>query len=1218
MNALANIVVWRSVPGKKTQGASNLVLGIKLMGLENPRQHSSFGFFLILALTLPTSSVLSQNSTTSRFEQVLRREQPGHMFQKTGVVRFKSVSGIETNATLPQPVDFDEFLRTLEESWAVMRISGQSQLKMHELTRLEIVRRSTATNAPMIYLREGRIRATDRGGSFVVPIKAPGGNGTPKGTEFEVSVDAQTGMTMFNMFDGEVEITNEVSRLFVKSGEQGIAEPGKPIRKEPLQGKNIVQWWIYYPAVLDVNELPFTPAARTNLAASLTAYHSGSLVQALERFPGYPQRQAGGTDTERAYLASLLLSVGAVDKAQRHLALADSNAPPIRAIQIMINAVTQDFSSNKDSKAHGPKRFDPSESSTASESLALSYRYQAEHNLKAALDAARDSVRRSPNFGFGWARVAELEFSFGHISAAARDVKYALELTASNAPARTVNGFLLAAENHVKEAINQFDEAILLDPALGDAWLGRALCKIRLATSLFGFGLRIPHSAHKDLEAAAALEPNRSLLRSYAGKAFTEAGDTFLAEKELNFARELDRNDPTPYLYAALFKQQENRINEAIADLEASQQLNDNRGLFRSRSLLDEDRAVRSANLALIYRDAGMTEVAIREAARAVTYDYANYSTHLFLSDSYNQLRDPTRFNLRYQTVWLNELLLANLLSPVGAGRLSQHVSQQEYSRLFEGNNFGIANSTLARTDGRLQQLASQFGTFGRTSYALDLDYEHNDGVRPNNDLESIEWYSTIKQQFTPQDTALLLFKYQDYSSGDNFQHYDPADASRHFRFDEYQHPIALGGWHHEWGPGIHTLFLGGRLENSQHFTAPDVDTIYLVDKQAPAPNYANPDFGVKYRGDLEIYTAELNQVFEWDRLTICAGTRYQGGMFQTHVILTNPVGNPFFTNPFETNRIKSEFERITGYAYLTIEPFDRVWLTGGFAYDDITFPSNFRHPPLSEGEDHRSLFGPKIGLVYEVDPHVTLRGLFAKSLGGVSLDDSYRLEPTQIAGFPQAFRNLIPESVVGSVAAPEYRTYGGALDFKFGASTYAGLQLERLEADVRQTIGYFLFDNLDSYDPSSMPENLYYRETSLMASVNQLFGEHFAAGVNYKFSKAAFTDSFPELPAANRDEEARLHQFSGYVLFNSRSGFFARAESHWYQQQNLGYSQPIPGDHFWQHNLFAGYRLAHRRVELLLGILNLTDQDYHLNPLNVYSELPRERTLMARLNFQF
>ena len=86
--------------------------------------------------------------------------------------------------------------------------------------------------------------------------------------------------------------------------------------------------------------------------------------------------------------------------------------------------------------------------------------------------------------------------------------------------------------------------------------------------------------------------------------AVDDSGDQRLARKELNYALKLDPNDPTPWLYRALLEQQENRINRAVADLEASQERNDNRSLFRSRLLLDEDRAVRSANLAAIYRDA--------------------------------------------------------------------------------------------------------------------------------------------------------------------------------------------------------------------------------------------------------------------------------------------------------------------------------------------------------------------------------------------------------------------------------------------------------------------------------------------------------------------------------------------------------------------------------------------------------------------------------------
>jgi len=80
----------------------------------------------------------------------------------------------------------------------------------------------------------------------------------------------------------------------------------------------------------------------------------------------------------------------------------------------------------------------------------------------------------------------------------------------------------------------------------------------------------------------------------------------------------LDARDPTSWLYSALLKREQNRVNEAVKDLETSVQLNDNRAVYRSRFLLDEDRAVRSSSLANFYQTAGMAELSVREAARAV------------------------------------------------------------------------------------------------------------------------------------------------------------------------------------------------------------------------------------------------------------------------------------------------------------------------------------------------------------------------------------------------------------------------------------------------------------------------------------------------------------------------------------------------------------------------------------------------------------------------
>ena len=235
----------------------------------------------------------------------------------------------------------------------------------------------------------------------------------------------------------------------------------------------------------------------------------------------------------------------------------------------------------------------------------------------------------------------------------------ALRLSPRNAEALALRGFVLSAQNRIDAALNCFEQAIEVDSSLGNAWLGRGLCRIRQGKTEAG---------REDLLVAAALEPQRALLRSYLGKAYGDAGDVERAAKELALARKLDPRDPTAWLYLALLEEQNNQINDAVRDLEKSQELNDNRRVYRSRLLLDQDRAVRSANLANIYRDAGMFDVSVREAGRAVNDDYVNYSGHLFLAGSYNQIRDPNLINLRYETPAESEYLLANLLAPVGAG----------------------------------------------------------------------------------------------------------------------------------------------------------------------------------------------------------------------------------------------------------------------------------------------------------------------------------------------------------------------------------------------------------------------------------------------------------------------------------------------------------------------------------------------------------------------
>lgn len=59
----------------------------------------------------------------------------------------------------------------------------------------------------------------------------------------------------------------------------------------------------------------------------------------------------------------------------------------------------------------------------------------------------------------------------------------------------------------------------------------------------------------------------------------------------------------------------------------------------------------------------------------------------------------------------------------------------------------------------------------------------------------------------------------------------------------------------------------------------------------------------------------------------------------------------------------------------------------------------------------------------------------YIRSLGGVFLDNSFRLEPTKVARF-QAFRSLAPKSAVGLFLGTRFETAGMGFGHKFKPNT--------------------------------------------------------------------------------------------------------------------------------------------------------------------------------------
>src|SRR3954469_10635177 len=802
------------------------------------------GIFLVL-LGFPAFSAESKRS----FHQVVSHQGTVEILRKGAAVWLPAT----TNLTLVS----GDSIRTGPASRAAIRLANESVISMDQLSTIRFPEPASPRKRFLVNLLRGAAYFFHRERPVETDFETPLVSGAIRGTEFNLAV-AENGRTVITLIDGEVELSNPQGQLALHSGDQAVVEPGTaPARSAVLEAVNVIQWNLYYPAVLDPVELRFSDAEKQALALSLAAYRSGDLLTALKAYSAGRQPASG---TEIVYLAQIQLAVGQVTAAEQLLGRVSATDRASRdlaaALRTLIAAVKLT-----------PTTAVLNEQS-ASALIAKSYYDQSIKRLDVALEDARQAVQLSSDFGFAWARLAELEFSFGHTREALAQITEALRLSPRNAQAWTVQGFLFSTQGKYRDARSAFDTATGLDSGLGNAWLGRGLCLIRDGRTSPG---------RDDLLVAAALEPNRAILRSYLGKAFSQTWDDKRARKELDLAKGLDPKDPTAWLYSALLNQQRNRINEAIDDLEHSVELNNNRQLYRSKMLLDEDRAVRGANLASVYLDAGMEDRSFQEAVKSANADYANFSSHLFLANSYNALRDPKQVNLRYETPWLSEFLLANLLAPVQAGTLSPSVSQQEYGRLFERNRFGFAGVTEYQSSGDWMQGAVQYGIYDNFAYSADVFYRSENGQRPNNDLDQLTVSLQLKDQVTPEDSVYLQAVYYRARGGDLRQYYDQNDANIGLRTKETQEPLLIAGWHHEWSRESHTLFLAGRFQDTLKVNNP---TQPIISQQLGTNGFDQFVLPLDYRSEVDIYTAELQQIWQRDPYKVIAGARFQYGDF--------------------------------------------------------------------------------------------------------------------------------------------------------------------------------------------------------------------------------------------------------------------------------------------------------------------------------------------------
>ena len=315
-------------------------------------------------------------------------------------------------------------------------------------------------------------------------------------------------------------------------------------------------------------------------------------------------------------------------------------------------------------------------------------------------------------------------------------------------------GYAALERVDITAATAAFERAISLEPDNPLARLGLGLTKIREGHLAEG---------RREIEIAAALSPEDPIVRSYLGKAYFDERRETESGAQYEIAQRLDPLDPTPWFYDAIRKQTINRPVEALQDFEKAIDLNDNRAVYRSGFLLDQDLAARSASLGRLYRDLGFEQLAPVEGWKSLDADPGDYSGHRLLADTYSALP-------RHEVARVSELLQAQLLAPISLTPVPPHLAEtdlfileragpdepgfNEFNAMFDRNRVAAQFSGVAGNKSVLGDEATVSGVWNKVSFSVGQFHYDTDGFRENNGQDRDIFNAFVQAQLSRTDVG--------------------------------------------------------------------------------------------------------------------------------------------------------------------------------------------------------------------------------------------------------------------------------------------------------------------------------------------------------------------------------------------------------------------------------------------------------------------------------
>ncbi len=1023
-------------------------------------------------------------------------------------------------------------IRVLENSRALLVLANETIVRLDQNSTITL-RAPGGAGAALLDLLRGVayfFSRTPQGLTVTTPFV----NAAIEGTEFLMRVgDDDASVTVF---EGRVAATNDKGTVTLTDGQSVLSEKGKaPVLALVARPRDAVRWALYYP--------PLVPA----------------LPADLESVPAGDWRAR----------ASFLLSVGRVDEARgeidKALAAAPGNAEAL-ALQSVI-AVSRNEKKEALDLSGKAVASDPASGPAR---IARSYAQQASFDIGGARATLLDAVRREPGNSLAWARLAEIHMSFGDLDRALSAAREAVSRDPSQSRTQTVLGFAALAEVETKEARDAFEKAIERDQADPLPRLGMGLALIRDGRLAEGRG---------EIEIAAALDPDDSLARSYLGKAYYEEKRDRVAAGQFRIAETLDPNDPTPYFYDAIRKQSVNRPVEAMRDLQTSIALNDNRAVYRSKLLLDEDLAARSAGIARIYDDLGFQQLALVEGWTSVNSDPAGFSGHLFLADAYASIP-------RHEIARVSEVLQGQLLQPINVNPVPPRLAESrslvtsgmgtgsasfnEFNTLFNRDRFALLATGIAGNERTLGDEVVQSGVAGKFSWSLGQSHFQTDGFRANDDLMRNDFDGFVQYALSHRTSVQAEIRSSTVDFGDRILRSHPDDFYPDNREGDEVRTYRFG-FRHAFTPGAVLLgsFIGLEKYISNRFFFPgSID--WITDTTD--------------RGQV----VELQQIYRAERWNAVAGA----GNAQTTSSMTDTV--TFFLDPGPppvtitvTNATDTSVRHTNAYLYSRIRLSDTLAATLGASVDWYSYFLR-----------DRTQFNPKAGAEWTPLPGTTLRAAAFRVLKRTLVTDQ-TLEPTQVAGFNQFF-----DDTNGTASW----LYGVAADQRISPDITGGAEYFRRDLDIP-----FLMATLSG----SSVENTTVKQALGRAYLYWTPHPRWSVSAEYQYERVRQGLDFL-LDGIDRVSSER---FPVGINFFHPCGITARAKATYFAQHGLFVSTvsnppAVPGsDYFWLFDASLGYRLPKRWGLVTVEGKNVFDHTFKFQDTDRNNPtIQPERTILVRL----